>query len=188
MALHRDWQKESGPRSRKRKISLFAYVIQSVTLAVACFSSRATYWRMHYARGAQKPPFSILLNPVRATSHCSTIANGKTPRRLLAQKPTLFSRDMSTSRSRIPPIRGYSRVPDAESSSADKSSIFSPVNSPWDHVFEDITTKHPLIPMAREKPRAGLTNRSLEPRRQTMTKGELSAFDDMINMIFFCSE
>lgn len=58
------------------------------------------------------------------------------------------------------------------------------MNSPWDHVFEDITTRHPLIPIAREKPRAGLSNSSLEPRRQRMTKGELSTFDDMINMIF----
>jgi hypothetical protein len=39
--------------------------------------------------------------------------------------------------------------------------------------------------MAREKaPRPGLNNSSLEPRRQTMTNRELSAFDEMFNMIF----
>jgi Mtf2 family len=39
--------------------------------------------------------------------------------------------------------------------------------------------------MAREKPpRSGLNNSSLEPRRQTMTNRELTAFDEMCNMIF----
>jgi hypothetical protein len=43
--------------------------------------------------------------------------------------------------------------------------------------FEDISTGHPLIPIAREKtPRPGLNTSSLEPRRQTMTNRELSAF------------
>ena len=43
----------------------------------------------------------------------------------------------------------------------------------------------PLIPMAREKlPRAGLNNGSLEPRRQTMSNQELSAFEDMFNIVF----
>jgi hypothetical protein len=39
--------------------------------------------------------------------------------------------------------------------------------------------------MAREKaPRAGLNNSSLEPRRQTMSNQELSAFEDMFNIVF----
>ena len=52
-------------------------------------------------------------------------------------------------------------------------------------MFEDIATGHPLVPIARENsPRPGLNSGSLEPRRQTMTNRELSAFDEMFNMIF----
>ncbi|KAI9442662.1 hypothetical protein H4582DRAFT_1929935 [Lactarius indigo] len=92
----------------------------------------------------------------------------------------------STSKARIASACHYSsQAQSADSPSSDSPSIFSPKNSPWDHVFEDIATGHPLIPIAREKSlRPGLNNNSLEPRRQTMTNRELSAFDEMFNMIF----
>ena len=65
------------------------------------------------------------------------------------------------------------------------SSIFSPENSLWDHVFEDIPTRNPLVPMARDQPPPGEhSDCSPRPRRQTMTNRELIVFDEMFNMIF----
>ncbi|KAI9510924.1 hypothetical protein F5148DRAFT_480943 [Russula earlei] len=143
---------------------------------------------MHLTRGTLRSCFCSLPNPTRATlPHHASVSDSyhKTSSRLFTRKSAKSPHDALTSKSSIALIRNYSQVQSTESSSADNSSIFSPKTSPWDHVFEDVPTRHPLIPIAREKPtRVGLSNSSLEPRRQTMTSGELSVFDDMFNMIF----
>ena len=62
------------------------------------------------------------------------------------------------------------------------NSLFSSNGSAWDHIFEDIPSTPPvdLKPMRAPRP----SNSSPRPRRQTMTAREISAFDDMFNMIF----
>ncbi|KAI6157403.1 hypothetical protein BKA82DRAFT_143570 [Pisolithus tinctorius] len=92
---------------------------------------------------------------------------------------------------------------DAHSNSASPSSdsIFTTSDSPWDHVFADIDTVRPLPPASARGPSrlsgrsAGnssnaASNSSLlgrsggKVRRQAMTAQEISAFDEMFNMIF----
>ncbi|KAI6032778.1 hypothetical protein F5J12DRAFT_796390, partial [Pisolithus orientalis] len=92
---------------------------------------------------------------------------------------------------------------DAHSNSASPSSdsIFTTSDSPWDHVFADIDSVRPLPPASARGPSrlsghsAGnssnaASNSSLlgrsggKVRRQAMTAQEISAFDEMFNMIF----
>ncbi|KAI0295865.1 hypothetical protein B0F90DRAFT_1749052 [Multifurca ochricompacta] len=146
---------------------------------------------MFRASGILRIRLPVFNHAPRATLHYNTVASGSSDKTsnlsFTSFPPSVVPGDVPVSKARIVPRRGYSsQVQNSDpSSSTDKPSIFSPQNSPWDHVFEDIPTGHPLVPMTREKPiRAGLNNGSLEPRRQTMTKRELSAFNDMFNMIF----
>ncbi|KAH9062423.1 hypothetical protein EDB87DRAFT_1607210 [Lactarius vividus] len=132
---------------------------------------------MQPTREALRKLLPVLSHPPRATLLLNPTCSG-----LSIKTPS----HASTSKAHIASACHYSsQAQSASSPSSDSPSIFSPKNSPWDHVFEDIATGHPLIPIAREKtPRPGLNNSSLEPRRQTMTNRELSAFDEMFNMIF----
>ncbi|KAL4074320.1 hypothetical protein J3A83DRAFT_4358110 [Scleroderma citrinum] len=81
-------------------------------------------------------------------------------------------------------------------SSPSQDSIFSSSESPWDHVFADIDTVHPLPPASARR-QAGrssgntpsstsdtLLGRPARARRQAMTAQEINAFDEMFNMIF----
>jgi hypothetical protein len=56
-------------RKRKKGCLLRSSPASPIASRGCFFSSRATYWTMHYARGIQKPSFSILLNPVGGLSH-----------------------------------------------------------------------------------------------------------------------
>lgn len=65
-------------------------------------------------------------------------------------------------------------------------SIFSSEESAWDHVFQGIKEMPPLLPPGENSLRTAPLS-ELKPsrsRRQTMTAREISAFDDMFNMIF----
>ncbi|KDQ63916.1 hypothetical protein JAAARDRAFT_63903 [Jaapia argillacea MUCL 33604] len=70
------------------------------------------------------------------------------------------------------------------------SSIFDKSESPWDHVFKDITSMPPLLPSTvrspkRDNPSASPSSpSSARGRRHTMTAREITAFDEMFNMIF----
>ena len=82
-------------------------------------------------------------------------------------------------------------------SSPSQDSIFTS-ESPWNHVFADIDTVHPLPPASARGPsrpasRSGnasnlssdaLLARPTRARRQAMTAQEINAFDEMFNMIF----
>ncbi|KAI6129431.1 hypothetical protein EDD16DRAFT_1808882 [Pisolithus croceorrhizus] len=88
---------------------------------------------------------------------------------------------------------------DAHSNSASSDSIFTTSESPWDHVFADIDSVRPLPPASTRGP-SRLSGRSAanspnvssnsilgrpgRARRQAMTAQEISAFDEMFNMIF----
>lgn len=61
----------------------------------------------------------------------------------------------------------------------EKDSIFSAREDTWDNIFKDIKSMPPLVPNA-ERRSAAQGGR----RRQAMTAREISAFDDMFNMIF----
>ena len=66
-------------------------------------------------------------------------------------------------------------------------SIFATNESPWDHVFSDIKDMPPMLPSAVRNPlRAGGTDTTgrARARRQAMTAREMSAFDEMFNIIF----
>ncbi|KAH9979080.1 hypothetical protein BGW80DRAFT_1282814 [Lactifluus volemus] len=142
---------------------------------------------MYHSRRVLRKSLSALSN---VTFHSNAVASGSSGNkssRLCPQGFTVRPDDRLTSKADLAPRRGYSSQVHTThpSSSADNSSIFSPKDSPWDHVFQDIATGHPLTPMGREKPpRTGLNNSSLEPRRQSMTNQELTAFDEMFDMIF----
>ncbi|KAH9163938.1 hypothetical protein EDB89DRAFT_2019418 [Lactarius sanguifluus] len=137
---------------------------------------------MQHTRRALRRLLPVPSHPPRAILHRSATCSGLS----IQTSSCLSSPPASTSKAHIASACHYSsQAQSTDSPSSDSPSIFSPKNSPWDHVFEDIATGHPLIPIAREKsPRPGLNNSSLEPRRQTMTNRELSAFDEMFNMIF----
>ncbi|KAJ7594656.1 hypothetical protein C8J56DRAFT_444803 [Mycena floridula] len=60
-------------------------------------------------------------------------------------------------------------------------SIFSPQVSTWDHVFNDIKDMPPLIPTRIINP---LRRPEKRPRKHAMTAREISAFEDMFEMIF----
>jgi hypothetical protein len=62
---------------------------------------------------------------------------------------------------------------------AEKESIFSSRDSVWDNIFKDIKSMPPLV--ARSERRSPVQGGR---RRQAMTAREISAFDDMFNMIF----
>ncbi|THH14797.1 hypothetical protein EW146_g5578 [Bondarzewia mesenterica] len=81
--------------------------------------------------------------------------------------------------------RGYSTAASSSKrlTAKNSDSIFSSTESAWDHVFDDIGTIPPLLPNNNRSPRAG-TQASARPRRQAMTAREISAFDEMFNMIF----
>ncbi|KAG0704733.1 hypothetical protein DFH29DRAFT_360161 [Suillus ampliporus] len=71
--------------------------------------------------------------------------------------------------------------------SSQPDSIFATKESPWDHVLSDIKDMPPLIPSTVRNPlRAGgiETPGHTRARRQAMTAREISAFDEMFNMIF----
>ncbi|KAI6044669.1 hypothetical protein EDC04DRAFT_2865865 [Pisolithus marmoratus] len=88
---------------------------------------------------------------------------------------------------------------DAHSGSTPPS-IFTSSDSPWDHVFADVDTVRTLPPAsARGPPRSSgrsagnssntasnssVLGRPGKVRRQVMTAQEISAFDEMFNMIF----
>ncbi|KAL0072769.1 hypothetical protein AAF712_000532 [Marasmius tenuissimus] len=63
--------------------------------------------------------------------------------------------------------------------STSQDSIFSDTQSPWDHVFENVPPPSKLLPSTLRTPLS-----TKRPRRQKMTAREISAFDDMFNMIF----
>ncbi|KZT04601.1 uncharacterized protein LAESUDRAFT_703222 [Laetiporus sulphureus 93-53] len=69
-------------------------------------------------------------------------------------------------------------------STRDDESIFSPAASSWDHVFDSIKDVPLLLPSSSRgrPPPQGASGR--EPHQQTMTAREISAFDEMFNMIF----
>ncbi|KIK27879.1 hypothetical protein PISMIDRAFT_674180 [Pisolithus microcarpus 441] len=89
---------------------------------------------------------------------------------------------------------------DAHSNGASSESIFTTTESPWDHVFADIDSVRPLPPAsARGSSRlsgrsaasssnvasnSSIVGRPGKARRQAMTAQEISAFDEMFNMIF----
>ncbi|KAI6121340.1 hypothetical protein F5141DRAFT_1186601 [Pisolithus sp. B1] len=89
---------------------------------------------------------------------------------------------------------------DAHSSSASSDSIFTTSESPWDHVFADIDSVRPLPPASTRGPsrlsgrsaanssnvssHSSILGRPGRARRQAMTAQEISAFDEMFNMIF----
>ncbi|KAG7090932.1 hypothetical protein E1B28_010005 [Marasmius oreades] len=60
-----------------------------------------------------------------------------------------------------------------------QDSIFSKTQSPWDHVFKNVPSTPQLLPATLRNPLGGK-----RPRKQTMTAREISAFEDMFNMIF----
>ncbi|KIJ67504.1 hypothetical protein HYDPIDRAFT_149148 [Hydnomerulius pinastri MD-312] len=89
--------------------------------------------------------------------------------------------------------------------SPSQDSIFTAPESPWDHVFADIDTMPPLLPTSMRNPlrqthhspfsksegeapgsngKPVLGRASTRSRRQAMTAREISAFDEMFNMIF----
>lgn len=67
------------------------------------------------------------------------------------------------------------------SDKTDAKSIFSSRTSAWDHVFNDIKDMPPLLPSSVRNPLRGGPRR---PRKQAMTAREISAFEDMFDMIF----
>ncbi|GBE87992.1 predicted protein [Sparassis crispa] len=84
--------------------------------------------------------------------------------------------------------RVYSTSNTTGSPSDDKESIFSPMQSPWDHVFENIDDSPPVVPSVRGPQPLAKNTLSRAPRRQTMTAREITAFDEMFNMIFSAVE
>ncbi|KAG2037059.1 hypothetical protein BDR03DRAFT_402901 [Suillus americanus] len=74
------------------------------------------------------------------------------------------------------------------SSSTQPDSIFATKESPWDHILSDsINDVPPVLPSPVRNPlRAGDAEPSgrTRARRQAMTAREISAFDEMFNMIF----
>ncbi|KAG1864414.1 hypothetical protein F4604DRAFT_1957119 [Suillus subluteus] len=74
------------------------------------------------------------------------------------------------------------------SSSTQPDSIFATKESPWDHILSDsINDMPPVLPSPVRNPlRAGgvETSGRTRARRQAMTAREISAFDEMFNMIF----
>lgn len=60
-------------------------------------------------------------------------------------------------------------------------SIFSSRGPAWDHVFDDIKDMPPLLPSTVRNP---LRSPGQRPRRQAMTAREISAFEDMFDIIF----
>ncbi|KAG1846386.1 hypothetical protein DFJ58DRAFT_497402 [Suillus subalutaceus] len=74
------------------------------------------------------------------------------------------------------------------SSSTQPDSIFATKESPWDHILSDsINDMPPVLPSPVRNPlRAGgvETSGPTRARRQAMTAREISAFDEMFNMIF----
>jgi hypothetical protein len=66
----------------------------------------------------------------------------------------------------------------------DNPDIFSSKESAWDHVFRDIKEMPPLLPTALHESRAPPRSANPQSRRQAMTAREISAFDEMFNMIF----
>ncbi|THV06715.1 hypothetical protein K435DRAFT_834041 [Dendrothele bispora CBS 962.96] len=69
-----------------------------------------------------------------------------------------------------------------KSDSSSESTLFDSSQSAWDHVFKDIKNMPPLVPTTVRNPLRNQGPR--RNRRQQMTARELSAFDDMFNMIF----
>ncbi|KAG1846402.1 hypothetical protein DFJ58DRAFT_663789 [Suillus subalutaceus] len=73
-------------------------------------------------------------------------------------------------------------------SSTQPDSIFATKESPWDHILSDsINDMPPVLPSPVRNPlRAGgvETSGRTRARRQAMTAREVSAFDEMFNMIF----
>ncbi|KAI0051601.1 hypothetical protein FA95DRAFT_242168 [Auriscalpium vulgare] len=63
-------------------------------------------------------------------------------------------------------------------------SIFSTSESPWDHVFDDLSDTPPLNPAPRQTTPLRFTPKPTKRRRQAMTAHEISAFDEMFSMIF----
>lgn len=76
----------------------------------------------------------------------------------------------------------------SESSSTQPDSIFTTKESPWEHILGDsIQDVPPILPSPVRNPlRAGGEDTSghTRARRQAMTAREISAFDEMFNMIF----
>jgi hypothetical protein len=54
--------------------------------------------------------------------------------------------------------------------------LFAAKDSAWDNIFQDVGKMTPLLPQQKAPPRGG--------GRQAMTAQEISAFDEMFNMIF----
>ncbi|KAG1742118.1 hypothetical protein EDB19DRAFT_1702104 [Suillus lakei] len=81
-----------------------------------------------------------------------------------------------------------SATPSSSSSSTQPDSIFATKESPWDHILGDsIKDMPPVLPTPVRNPlRAGGTETPgrTRARRQAMTAREISAFDEMFNMIF----
>ncbi|KAH9040838.1 hypothetical protein EDB84DRAFT_1475539 [Lactarius hengduanensis] len=120
---------------------------------------------MQHTRGALRKLIPVLSHSPRATLHRNATCRGLSMQTSNCLSPPYAS----TSKAHIASACHYSsQAQSADSPSSDSPSIFSPKNSPWDH----------------KPPRPGLNNSSLEPRRQSMTNRELSAFDEMFNMIF----
>ncbi|KAH7912258.1 hypothetical protein BJ138DRAFT_808238 [Hygrophoropsis aurantiaca] len=92
----------------------------------------------------------------------------------------LCARPLSTQQ--VPPTSGA--VPTEK-----PDSIFSPKSSPWDRVFDDIESTPPSSPSPkRNTVRTSVMERDLSASRRTrrlaMTAREVSAFDEMFNLIF----
>ncbi|KAG2339410.1 hypothetical protein BDR05DRAFT_967957 [Suillus weaverae] len=77
---------------------------------------------------------------------------------------------------------------ESSGSSTQPDSIFATKESPWDHILNDsIKDMPPILPSPVRNPlRAGGAENSerTRARRQAMTAREISAFDEMFNMIF----
>jgi hypothetical protein len=87
----------------------------------------------------------------------------------------------------MPSRASKSAIEKAGSTTFDRpGSLFSPTASAWDHVFDSINDMPPLF--STRAPRKHPPSRPPLPegpiRRQAMTTREISAFEDMFNMVF----
>ncbi|KAG2052466.1 hypothetical protein BDR06DRAFT_957761 [Suillus hirtellus] len=94
----------------------------------------------------------------------------------------------SLARAAVRCLTSSATLSESSSSSTQPGSIFAAKESPWDHILDDsIKEMPPVLPSpVRTHLRVGgvETSGRTHTRRQAMTAREVSAFDEMFNMIF----